>query len=486
MKRLLISCLAIGLFACDDGSTGGPLDIAVIGNTASSSGPFGPQARYLRAAGAEGLVALDPEGQVIPAIAQRWIVTDDAMSYIFRMRDSTWPDDEPIGAEDVRDALEARIRALRGTALGLDLAKITEVRAMTGQIVEIRLSSPMPEFLRLLAQPELGLMRSGSGAGPMVVSFDEDAPLSRLSVLPPTARGLPEPPEGREPSTRPLTLTTMSAPRAVRAFDEGSVDLVLGGTIANFPLAQPGPLSRGTIQVDPALGLFGLVFTNDVGLLSDPARREALSMAIDRAALIEPFGLGGWQPTTWVVPQSLFSPLQYPATRWSEFDLEQRRAEAAGRIGAWEEQAGARAQVSIALPAGPGGDILFREIEGAWSRIGVETRRVPFGEQADLFLLDVTARYSSPRWFLNRFNCTLDQGLCSPEADALVAESLVQRVADDKQSLLADAHFELIANEVFIPLGSPVRWSLVRGAVTGYEPNPWALHPLFPMAGPTI
>ena len=46
----------------------------------------------MRAATTEGLVGLDAEGQVIPALADRWIVTDDGRSFIFRLRDGTWPE----------------------------------------------------------------------------------------------------------------------------------------------------------------------------------------------------------------------------------------------------------------------------------------------------------------------------------------------------------------------------------------------------------
>ena len=149
--------------------------------------------QHVRAATHEGLVALDPAGQVIPAIAERWIVTDDAMSYIFRLRDSAWPDGEEITADDVQRELRGIIARLEGTSLGLDLAKVNDVRARTGRVVEVRLSGPMPEFLRLLAQPELGFAERGSGAGtgPMIMWRDDDLGLARLSALPPEARGLP-------------------------------------------------------------------------------------------------------------------------------------------------------------------------------------------------------------------------------------------------------------------------------------------------------
>ena len=442
-----------------------------------------PAAQAIRAASYEGLVALDPAGQVVPALAERWIVTDDGLSYIFRLRDSQWPDGEPIRAADVRVLLRDAMARLKGTSLGLDVAKVAEVRAMTERVIEIRLAGPMPDFLRLMAQPELGFVKSGSGAGPMVMSRDDEARLARLSALPPESRGLP-PRENWQELSRPLAVRALPVEQAVKAFANGEVDLVMGGRIIDFPLAQVGPLSRGTIQVDPAIGLLGLVITNDDGVLADPARREALSMAIERSALIQPFGLGGWQASSWIVPPELFTTPPYPAARWEDQTLAQRRASAAARIGAWEQQSGKEARLRLALPRGPGSDLLFRQLADAWTEIGIETIRVTPGEAADLELRDALARYASPRWFLNQFHCSLKVGLCAPEADELVRQSLVQRDAAAKERLLAEAHAALVRAEVFIPLGAPVRWSLVRSSVRGYQANQWGMHPLFPLSQP--
>lgn len=487
-RTLIASILASALCACGPAADFGPIDVAVVGEEESlfSSGVrLSPGAQHIRAASHEGLVALDQSGQVIPAIAERWIVTDDAMSYIFRLRNSSWPSGEPVTAAQIRLLLQEKILQLEGTSLGLDLAKVVEVRAMTGRVIELRLSGPMPDFLRLLAQPELGLTLRGTGSGPMTVERDEETPIARLSMLPPEERGLPARENWRE-LTRDLSLKNLSARAAIDAFARGDIDLLLNGSIADFPMIDLGPLSRGAVQVDPAVGLFGLIVRSDTGLLATPARREALSMAIDREALIQPFGLGGWVSVTWIVPADLFAPAAYGSDRWPELSLEERRGVASRRIAAWAAEAGEEPVVRIGLPQGPGGDLLFTSIAQGWRAIGVRAERVGLGEGGDLELRDRLARYSSPRWFLNQLNCTIAIGLCSEEADALVRDSLTVRDPAAKQALLVEAHRVLTDAEVFIPLGVPVRWSLVRGSVDGYQANPWGLHPLSPMAQPSI
>jgi ABC-type transport system substrate-binding protein len=99
-------------------------------------------------------------------------------------------------------------------------------------------------------------------------------------------------------------------------------------------------------------------------------------------------------------------------------------------------------------------------------------------------MVDRLARYAAPRWYLNQFNCKFKLGLCSAEADHLVSQAIVALDPEVEQQLLAEAHRELMAREAFIPLGAPIRWSLVRGTIAGFEANPWGLHPLFPLSQP--
>jgi oligopeptide transport system substrate-binding protein len=486
MRFWLPSFLALILCSCGPSNGSGPIEVAVIGAPESlfqQGVRLSPAAQHLRAATFEGMVALDEAGQVVPALAERWIVTDDGMSYIFRLRDSTWPGGEEVTAAEVRRLLREAMARLRGTSLGLDLAKVKDIRAMTGRVIEVRLSSPTPDFLRVLAQPELGFVKSGSGSGPMVSSRDEATAMARLAALPPEARGLPAREDWQE-IARPINVRSASARAAVAAFSRGEVDLVLGGSLVDFPLAEAGPLSRGTIQVDPALGLLGLVFRSEEGLLADPARREALSMALDRGGLIQPFGLSGWRASSWIVPPGNYAEPPYPDDRWAGLSLDERRALAAGRVRAWTTQTGREATVRLGLPRGPGSDLLFRQLAAAWAPIGVSVTRTVPGDDADLELRDTLARYTSPRWYLNQFNCGLKAGLCSSEADALVRRSLTERDSAARERLLVQAHAALTAREAYIPLGAPVRWSLVRGSIRNYLANQWGLHPLFPLSQP--
>lgn len=476
--------ISLALAGCGSSNGGGPVDVAIIGSGESLSSRgvrLSPAAQHLRAATDEGLVAMDASGQIVPALAERWIVTDDGLSYIFRLRNSQWPNGDEITAGQVRRMLLDNLRRLDGTALGLDLAKINDVRAMTGKVIEIKLTGPMPDFLRLLAQPEMGFVRDGRGVGPMQGAHEDGGDIIVLTALPPDMRGLPALANWEE-TTRKIRVHALSAPQAVEAFASGEVDLVLNGRVSDLPHADTGPLSRGTIRIDAALGLLGLAVRNEEGLLAQAPLREALAMAIDRSALIQAFNIGGWQASPEVVPRSMWGAVEPARLRWASAPIEQRRAEARRRIAAWKAGNGGSAEVSIGMPQGPGSNLLFRRIAQDFATIGVTARQVEPGRGADLDLYDSVARYASPRWFLNQFNCTIRTGPCSPKADALVEQSLTAASPDQKAALLAQATLELQDANAFISFGAPIRWSLVRSSVTGFAENQWGLHPLFPLS----
>jgi len=479
--RIVLGSALLALAGCD-GSADGPLGVAIIGSESSvfTTGlRLSEGAQAVRAATAAGLVALDSQGEITPALADRWIVTDDGRSYIFRLRDGTWPDGSELTGESARDSLRRVIRQLRGTSLGLDLAPINEVRAMAGRVVEIRLGTPMPDFLRLLAQPEMALSHGGFQSGPMVSERNEGG--AELSFRPPEMRGLPVE-EGWRDHVRPIHLEALDGKAALEAFDEGKFDVVLGGTIDFWPLADPGPLSRGTLRLDNAIGLFGLQVMRERGFLARPENREALAMAIDRPALLSQFNIGGWVPTNRIVPLIIAG--EDAPERWDGIDIEQLRAEAANRVASWRSTLGngEAPKLTISLGDEPGLVILFNALADQFAGIGITLEKVGPGTAADLALVDRIARYPAQSWFLNQFNCTLRRGLCSPEADAVVRGALAEPDLQARSDDLARAEAMLSAANVYIPIGAPLRWSLVRGNVDGFAANPWAFHPLPEMA----
>ena len=479
---VLLTCLS-GCFGSDDR----PVEVLAIGD-ANSTFAGGAQlplaAQLLRAATTEGLVAFDEQGRVVPALADRWIVTDDGMSYIFRLRDGTWPDGSPINAESARSALMQAIRAQAGQALGADLSPIEQVRAMAGRVIEIRLTQQMPDMLQLLAQPELGIVYGGRGAGPMRARRDSDKARQLTGVLlraiAPQDRGLPQQ-ENWSKLVRPLRLSAAPAARAIELFDEGKTDLVLGGGFADFPRLDVAGVGRGSIRLDPVAGLFGLAVVHDEGFLAKPENREAIAMAIDRDALIAAFNIGGWTATTRVINPGLDGDNGTIAERWLGRTIDERRAQAAVRVAQWKGGGHGPVTLRLILPTGPGADLLFGRLSSDLKAIGLAVRRVGSAADADLRLVDRMARYDRPAWFFNQLSCANAHALCSVAADKLVAEAQAEPGLVKRAELYALAEAQLTMANAYIPFGVPIRWSLVS-STSGFAANRWGVHPLMPLA----
>lgn len=305
----------------------------------------------------------------------------------------------------------------------------------------------------------------------------------RAAVLRPIApedRGLPAIEDWAERS-RKLRLVALAAPAAIERFNAGKADIVLGGRLADFPRLDASSVPRGAVRLDPVAGLFGLAVVNPQGFLAEPERREALALAIDRDALPAALNVGGWTATTRIVNPGTGDDNGTVGERWPGQSLAERRAAAAVRVKRWSEDRGPP-RLRIGLPTGPGSDLLFARLAADFGAIGVEAVQVRDNAPADLRLVDTVARYARAGWFLNQLSCANSRALCSASADRLSGLALLEPDPVKRADLLAQAEAQLTIANSYIPLGVPIRWSLVSGKATGFMPNPWNVHPLMPLA----
>lgn len=438
--------------------------------------------QLVRAATSEGLVSFDEQGRVIPALADRWIVTDDGMTYIFRLRDGTWSDGSALTGESASDALRQALFQLKGTPLGESLNGIADLRAMTGRVVEVRLSHPMPDLLDLLAQPELALLHRGRGTGPLESSRKGKGVLLRL--VDPVKLGLaPGGEGGNPPELHALRITAIPSEAALTRFRDGKSAALLGGTATdyNLGLAASG-LSHRAFRADQVSGLFGLMINGTSGPLATPEMREALAMAIDREALTAALAISDWIPTSRIIPATTPDAAVSIGERWTNLDMAQRRDEAVSRLAHLKTKGGKRPLLHIAMPPGPGADAIYARLKADFAAIGLDSQRVNQAAAAELRLVDLVPRYSRADWFFDLFACSTGRDPCSPVADRAAQNARAERDPAKRAKLLEDAEAALTLANVFIPLGQPVRWSLVRGDLPGFAPNPRGWHPFSPIA----
>ena len=415
---------------------------------------------------AQGLVRFDPAGNIVAGLAERWNVSDDGLSYIFRLASTQWPDGRKITADQVARLLKREIASRSRNSLKDSLGAIDDIVAMTDRVIEIRLAAPRPNLLSLLAQPQMAILRAGQGTGPFKAARDGDA--LRLT------RDIASIDE--EATREEVVLGGAPADAAIAAFAAARSDLVLGGTFDDLPDAQRVKLPRGSLRFDPASGLFGLVPARADGPLADPAVRALLSQAIDRDALVAALSIPGLAGRATLLEPGLdgLAPPVQPA--WAAVPLEQRRpALAASAARLFGDKS--KRTVRLLVPEGAGGDLLFNRLAADWTALGLTVERAASAGSADLRLVDLVAPSASPAWFVRQFRCGA-VALCDESTDTLVDAARQAPVPAQRYALLAQAAGRIDDSALFIPLAAPVRWSLVSSRIQNFAGNRFARHTL--------
>jgi oligopeptide transport system substrate-binding protein len=466
---LMLAALA-GTSACRK-QVQGAVKVVVIGSTPElrdpAEGPLTTPDEVLLANVAQGLVRFDAGGNVVSGLAERWTVTDDGLSYIFRIAATNWPDGRKITAQQVARLLKREIGSRSKNSLKGAFGAVNEIVAMTDRVIEINLTSPRPDLLSLLAQPQMAIIRDGQGTGPFTVRRGDNGQirLSRDIV------SSDEVTTGREQ----LLLAGAPAAAAVQAFAASNLDLVLGGTFVDLRDAQQVKLPRDSLRFDPTSGLFGLVPTRSAGPLDKPEVRQLLSEAIDRDGFVAALGVPGLAARATILEPGLDGTPVPPVPTWATTAYADRlpvlRAQA-NRLFAKTP----KPTIRVALPQGPGADLLFQLLQRDWGQLGLTVERATRAA-ADFRLIDEVAPSTSPSWFVRHFRCDR-AAVCDAKADELMDGARQSPVPAQRYELLVQAAALIDSGELFIPITAPVRWSLVSARIQNFAGNRYARHTL--------
>ena len=469
----LLFLAALAAIGCDQ-TQSGKTSVVVIGDAPTLVDPAAgaltePQAVLLSGV-AQGLVQFDAAGQIVPGLAERWNVTDDGLSYIFRIQSAEWPDGQKVTAQQVARLLRRQIAERSKNPLKDTLGAIDEIVPMTDRVIEIRLKAPRPHLLQVLAQPQFGIVREQQGTGPfrLAKGVKPGEPLT-------LERGVSDPDE-EVVVEEVVTLSGQGVQAAIRSFLNGDADLVLGGTFADLPFARVKDMPKDALRFDPAAGLFGLVPARADGPAADREVRRLLSEAIDRQALVDALGVPGLLPRATILEPGLDGVPNPVAPTWMAMPIDRRRpqmtATAERLFGDLE-----RPVIRVALPDAPGSRTLLSRLASDWGALGLTVEAVKPGEPADFRLIDAVAPSTSPAWYLRNFRCA-EVAVCEPEVDELLDGARAATVGAQRNGMLAQAAQRMDEEQLFIAMAAPIRWSLVSDGVQGFATNRFARHTL--------
>ena len=451
----------------------GDVRVTVIGGDAAvvdpSSAPLTAPQAVLMSSAAQGLVRFDARGQIEPGLAERWNVTDDGLSYIFRLQSGEWPAGGKVTAYQVARLLKRQLAARSKNEIKDTFGVISEIVPMTERVLEIRLNAPRPNLLQLLAQPEMAIARDGQGTGPFEISADSKLP--ELTLVRTVTSS-----DGEDSRKEDVDLVTAAAPAAIAAFLEDKTDLVLGGTYADLPLVPRDKLARNDLRFDPAGGLFGLVPLRSEGPAGNIELRRLLSQAIDRQALIDALNVTGLLPRATVLEPGLDGVAAPTVPDWMATPPAQRRPQLAGAVASQFGDV-ERPTIRIALPESRGATLILRRLASDWGALGLKVEAAGKGQPADFALIDAVAPSTSPAWYVRQFRCGVTP-VCDPEADTAMDVARTSLIPAERGGQIALAAAIIDRQQLFLPIAAPIRWSLVSDRVPGFATNRFARHTL--------
>jgi peptide/nickel transport system substrate-binding protein len=476
-RPVLIAALTLTLAACGtERSDTGPVVVSAIGGRPgyadANKHQLDTTQRLLLDSTAQGLVRFDASGQIEPGLAERWIVIDDGRTYIFRLRAAEWPDGQQVTAADVVKVLRRAIAPDSKNALKPFLSAVGTVIEMTPQVIEVHLSRPRPDLLKLFAQPELAILRADpmGGSGPFRVVDKEGLGVVLRPAFDP-ARSPDD--EIEEPGPeQTVQLIGEPAANAILRFQKGHSDFVAGGTATDWPVLALVKIPPANVRLDPAAGLFGLAIVHREGFLATAEGRAAIAQALNRPAILGAF-TPDWAPIERLLPDALDSASPPANAPWVSLSADARLALAQQQVAAWRASNDTAPTVRIALPAGSGGSLLFAQIGQQLVAAGIRPVRVGWRDDADLRLIDEVAPYDSARWYLATA-CVA----CSDEAVAAITAARDAPTMAERAQHIAEADAAMATDTAFIPIAPPLRWSLVSARLKQWQGNSRAWHPL--------
>ena len=462
----------------------------------------------------EGLVTTAPDGSLEPGAAASWIVSDDGLTYTFRLReDGRWSNGDAVTAGHFVYGLRRSVDPETLSSYSQVLAPVVNaeavirgelppealgVEAVDDRTLVIRLKGPTPYFLELLTHS------------------------TTFAVYPPNVE------EHGDRFARPGRLISNGAYvldewvvqshiRLVRNPHYHDADNVRIETVYFYPIENPSvELKRyrageldwteslshqqldwirenlpAELRIAPYFGSYYFGFNVTRPPFEDqPGLRRALTMVVDRDILTGKItGAGELPAYTYVPPIPNYSP---PTPDWADWPMD-RRLEEARRL---SREAGYgpdnplemevryntndnHRRISLALAA------MWKQSLGIRSRllneefkVFLETRKSK--AVTEVFRAAWIGDYQDPFTFLEIMHSTHGQndvGYSSPEYDALVDGSMVELDPQARMQQLQDAESVLLRDQPVIPLFFYVSRRLVKPWVKGWDDSLLDYHP---------
>lgn len=276
----------------------------------------------------EGLMTME-NGVATEAAAESYEVSDDLLTYTFKLRDSQWTNGDPVTAEDFayswKWALDPAnvseyasilypIKGAEAYNLGSGSVDDLGINVIDEKTLEVTLEVPTPYFLELTAFKTMYPVHPATQEANANWFAEPDSIVSNGAYtltewvhngnLVLTKSDSYWDAANVKIDTVNIELVESESAQ-MNKFDADEIDF-LGTNFGSIPLDALDRLkSEGSLNVAPYSGIYWYKFNTTDKVISNVNIRKALTLAIDRAGLVNNITKGEQQPALGIVPNAV-------------------------------------------------------------------------------------------------------------------------------------------------------------------------------------
>lgn len=293
----------------------------------------------------EGLTTTNAYGEIVPALAESWTVSQDGLEYVVVLHnDVLWQDGVPFTAQDVVFTVQLLSDPLfPGAAALSEFWRTVEVDALGASLVRFRLTQPLasfPDQLRIgivpyhvlqgapvdkLGQHPFNLDPIGTGPYQLETLTASNGQIDGVQLrAAPVYRQRPEGEDGYQ-LDRIVFRTYPTAAAALDAYRQGEVNSISAIPPDQVPAAAQLPGLSLYTAVEPVVGV--LIYNWDhesMNFVRNPRARLGLAHALDRAGMVTEY-LSGRA----ILADSPLLPGSWayePGLAWPDYNLDKARS----------------------------------------------------------------------------------------------------------------------------------------------------------------
>jgi peptide/nickel transport system substrate-binding protein len=255
------------------------------------------------------LIRVDRSGtRLVPGLAESWAVSDDGLTYTFKIRDAKFSDGSPITAEDAAFTL-LRIRDHEETVWGDGYKPIDTAEAPNDRTLVIKLKAPSAPFLSTLAMPGASVVSKAGLEAMGEDAYAEDPVASGAFTVKEWRRGDRVILE-KNPSFWEADRVSLDGVEWISVPDDNTrmLNVQAGGLDAALfvPYSRVAELQKDpnlTVHLDPSTREDHLLINHARGALAKKEVRQALEMAIDTQAIVDVVTFGHGEVANSYIPK---------------------------------------------------------------------------------------------------------------------------------------------------------------------------------------